>query len=65
MYAIHCLEFLVFFHHLLCQSVISQIWHCRGIKTNFSKIRIDPVMLKFLAITENTILIGSEDSTQS
>ena len=36
-----------------------------GLKCNFSKIRIELVMLKFLATTEKTRKIGSEDSNYS
>ena len=32
------------------------------VKSNFSKIRIEHIMLKFLATTENTRKIRSEDS---
>ena len=53
----------------LCQSVIFGSLTLRktfsldfGVKCNFSKIRIDHVMLKFLATTENIRKIRSEDS---
>ena len=38
----------------MCQSVRSGTWALFWGKTNFAKLRIDPVMLKFLATTENT-----------